>query len=247
MIVEYEKNIGETMSELINRFRIENKLDKNVKVAYAGRLDPLAYGKVIFLTHNDIYKKDQYCNYDKIYQCDIIEEYQTDTFDIMGLPIISNTIHKFNNIYNDIISYSFEQEYPPFSSYKVFDINGVKRSLWYCSKYNIPITHKPIKKVKLFYAKSIGKYNINSSDLYELIKLKINSVKVNSFRQDDILKKWNNILINNRNNKMISISKWEFKISSGGYIRYLANNMNGTCFNINRIAYLKNNDELSIK
>ena len=38
-------------------------------------------------------------------------------------------------------------------------------------------------------------------------------------------------------NKDYTLSKWRFSISSGGYIRYLANQMNGCCFDIYRECY----------
>jgi tRNA U55 pseudouridine synthase TruB len=267
MIIEYNKNIGETMGELINRFRSENNLDKDIKIAFAGRLDPIAYGKVIILTHNDVYKKDEYCSFNKIYQCKIVQGFKTDTFDIMGLVsnIDTSMLYDFNNLYDNVINYSFEQEYPAYSSYKVADINGVKRPLWFCNKNNIKINSVPTKQINLFYGKQIEQYEINYTDLYKLITNKIDSVKSKTFRQDEILEKWKSILLKPNNpdypdysdypdypdypdysdySNNVIISSWEFKISSGGYIRHLANNMNGSCFDIERIKYMS--DEKNI-
>jgi tRNA pseudouridine55 synthase len=84
MIIQFNKKIGETMDEMISRFRLEYSIDNKIKVAYAGRLDPLAFGIIILLTDKDIYNKEKYCGKDKTYTCMIVHGVQTDTYDIMG-------------------------------------------------------------------------------------------------------------------------------------------------------------------
>ena len=67
MIIEFNKNIGETMNDVINRFKKEYFLKKEDKVSFAGRLDPLAFGKIILLTDSDKFKQDEFCNFNKIF------------------------------------------------------------------------------------------------------------------------------------------------------------------------------------
>lgn len=234
MIVEYTKQIGETMTDLLNRFKIEYNINNMTKVAFAGRLDPLAFGIVIILTDDDIYKKDTFCNYKKTYQCNMIEGITTDTFDIMGL--INSSDLQFNNIYNEIKDMEICMEYPLYSSCNVVDINGVKRQSWYCAKNNISIKSVPTKDIILYSGIKLDSYNKSSIMLYNIIEERINMVQKKTFRQDEILNRWKELLM--KENKDYTISKWEFKISSGGYIRFLGNSMNGCCFDINRIEYL---------
>lgn len=234
MIVEYTKQIGETMTDLLNRFKIEYKIQTNQKVAFAGRLDPLAFGIIIILTDDDIYKKDTFCNYKKTYQCNMIEGITTDTFDIMG--IINSIDMEFNNMYNNVKDMEICMKYPLYSSCNVVDINGVKRQSWYCAKNNISIKSVPSKDIILYSGIKLDSYNISSIMLYNIIEERIKMVKKNTFRQDEILNKWKELLM--KENNIYTISKWEFEISSGGYIRFLGNSMNGCCFDINRIKYL---------
>jgi tRNA U55 pseudouridine synthase TruB len=236
MIIEFEKNIGETMDEVIRRFKNEYLLKDNIKIAYAGRLDPLAFGKIILLTEDDIYIKDQYCGKNKTYTCTIVHGIQTDTFDIMGKIISEN---EWKPIYNNIKDIEYEQIYPMYSSIHVIQ-NGMRKPLWYYEKNNIKVENMPSKRVKLLNGEKISNdLIISSKDLFDIITNRINKVKKDTYRQEEIINLWKKKLSNLDDSveSSIKLSKWEFDISSGGYIRYLANKMNGCCFDIQRIRY----------
>jgi len=224
MIINFYKNIGESMNQVISRLKKEYNI--NETITYTGRLDPLACGNIIFLTGNDIYKQEEFYNKSKIYKTNIIHDIQTDSFDILGL-ISSYNI--FNNKYENIQNYEYQQEYPMFSSYK---IKG--KPLWYYYLNNIKIDKIPSKKITLYDATKINEYKITKNDLLDIINNKLNLITDGNFRIDEIKHSWNNI---NKNNNLFTISQWKFTISSGGFIRYLANQMNGTCFDIERLCY----------
>lgn len=231
MIIEFDKKIGETMDEMIRRFRHEYSIDNKIKVAYAGRLDPLAFGKIILLTDKDIYDKEKYCCKDKIYTCTIVHGIQTDTYDIMGKIISEN---EWEPVYNGIKNIEYEQQYPMYSSIYVIQ-DGIRKPLWYYEKNNIKVENMPSKKVKLISGEKISDdITISCTDLFRIINDRIEQVKKNTYRQDEIIALWNNKL---DKNKEYVLSKWKFTITSGGYIRYLANKMNGCCFDIERICY----------
>lgn len=231
MIIEFDKKIGETMDEMIRRFRLEYALDDKIKVAYAGRLDPLAFGKIILLTDNDIYNKEKYCGKDKTYTCTMVHGFQTDTYDIMGKIVSENS---WEPIYNNVKDIEYEQQYPMYSSIYVIQ-NGMRKPLWYYEKNNIKVENIPSKKVKLLSSEKISDdITISSTDLFRIINDRIEQVKKNTYRQDEIIALWNNKL---DKNKDYTLSKWKFTVTSGGYIRYLANQMNGCCFDIERVCY----------
>ena len=228
MIYTYDKHIGETMAEVINRFSQENNIKE--KVAYAGRLDPLAYGKIIILTGNDIYKKDDYCNKNKIYETWMIEGIMTDTYDIMGFICT----HPITPV--DPVTASYKQYYPPYSSIPIRH-GDMRKPLWYYTKNNIAIPEEllPYKQVTLYNSTKLDEKYISSNELLDIILDRISKVITGDFRQDDIIKQWKQVLSTNSTYK---ISKWRFEISSGGYIRYIANRNGNTCYDINRITYV---------
>jgi tRNA U55 pseudouridine synthase TruB len=235
MIYIYNKNIGETMTEVIKRFSQENNVKE--KIAYAGRLDPLAYGKIIILTDNDIYKKDDYCNKSKIYETWMIEGIMTDTYDIMGL-VVADPLEPLE----PLVPHRYKQYYPPYSSIPI-RVGNIRKPLWYYTKNNIKIPDelRPYKHVILHNAVKLDEKYISSNELLDIILDRISKVITGDFRQDDITKQWKQLLSITSTYK---ISKWKFEISSGGYIRYIANMMGNTCFDINRIGYI---DEPIIK
>jgi len=229
MILLFDKKIGETMDEMISRFRQEYSIDNKIKVAYAGRLDPLAFGKIIILTDKDIYDKEKYCGKDKTYTCWIVQDIQTDTYDIMG-KIVSENI--WEPVYNGIKDLEYEQQYPMYSSIYVIQ-DGMRKPLWYYEKNNIKVVNMPSKKVKLISGEKILEESISSIELLRLIKDRIEQVKKDTYRQHEIIEVWKDKL----EDRVYTISKWKFTITSGGYIRYLANKMNGCCFDIERVCY----------
>jgi len=230
MILLFDKRIGETMDEMIRRFRQEYSIDNKTKVAYAGRLDPLAFGKIILLTDRDIYDKEKYCGKDKTYTCKIVHGIQTDTYDIMG-KITGENI--WEPVYNDVEDLEYEQQYPMYSSIYVIQ-DGIRKPLWYYEKNNIKVVNMPSKKVKLISSEKITEESISSTELFRIINNRIEQVKKDTYRQDEIIALWKDKLDINNN---YTISKWKFTITSGGYIRYLANKMNGCCYDIERVCY----------
>jgi tRNA U55 pseudouridine synthase TruB len=231
MIIDYKKNIGESMLSVVDRFKKEYMLDKNEKVAFAGRLDPIAFGIVRLLSGIDRMCMDLMCTHDKIYTFDVIEGFNTDTYDILGL--VNNICEYKENIFHT--EKIIEQEYPIYSS-KTVDINGRMVRLWDAAKNNMLENIKiPTKEVKIYYVKKISDKLVESEDLYNIIENIINTVH-GDFRQKEILDKWKEVLLNNK--KTYKINHYETKISSGGYVRSIAHSMGGVAMNICRMKYI---------
>lgn len=230
MIVKYKKNVGETMTQLINRFMKEYNITDKKRVTYAGRLDPLAFGYIYFLTDAD--KKDdiKYCHLDKIYEVNIIEGILTDTYDIMGITVDG----KKEGDIKDLLNNEYKQKYPSYSS-KTVKVENKMMPLWQATKRGLKYNQieQPTKLVKLYNAEQLETYFLNKTELLKLINDRISKVTIKTFRQDEILKLWNTI-----QDREYKITKWRFHISSGGYIRYIANYLGGIAYDINRIHFL---------
>ena len=160
-----------------------------------------------------------------------IETIQTDTYDIMG-KIISEKM--WEPVYNNVENIEYVQQYPMYSSIYVIQ-NGMRKPLWYYEKNNIKVENIPSKKVKLLSSEKISDdITISSTELFSIIKDRIDKVKKDTYRQDEIIALWSNKL---EHNNKYTISKWKFTVTSGGYIRYLANKMAGCCYDIERVCY----------
>jgi tRNA U55 pseudouridine synthase TruB len=152
----------------------------------------------------------------------IISTLSTDTDDVMGIlkhtPIIPTLSSNITTMVQSIKQYidihigtSFMQEFHDFSSIKY---KG--KSLWYYALNKIPI-EKPKHIVTLYnaYYHNIKKYNYN--EWRDDICMKINNIgRKNNFRQDEIIKQYNDIKIDSLYGFPITIT-----VSSGFYVRQL--------------------------
>jgi|SRR3989338_1559952 len=235
MIFECVKPIGITTVEYLNEF---NKNKTFNKICFAGRLDPLAKGKLYILTDEDIYKKDDFCDKDKIYETYVVKNFKTDTYDIMGIPYISNTTIESDLMtkLSSNIPFTFNQQYPPYSS---VIIKKYKKPYWLVTKLNLPLEDEeiPTKSVEIKEFLITDELKLKPLDLLNIIIDRISKVNLNqNFRQTDIIQQWTLLLTNYSSD--ITISKIQVTCSSGTYIRNIANSMNGCCYDINRLKYL---------
>lgn len=214
-IITY-KEIGETPLEIVNKYRTE----KN-KYAFAGRLDPMARGKMIVLEGIECKEQDKYCGLDKIYEFEILFGFSTDTYDILGIVQDYNFIEPKQFEINSYLG-KYNQPYPPYSS---IVIN--KQPLWWWAKNNrLEEIEIPKKNINIYNLDCLGDIEIESNlELFRQIKNKIyklNSNNLKQFRANIIIEKWEKILLENPEFKPI-IKKYRAKVSSGTYIRSLVN------------------------
>ena len=173
------KKIGQTPLELLEEYKStleENELyeitpkknKKKIKFSYAGRLDPMARGKMIILRGIECKTQHLYCNLDKEYEFQVLFNFKTDTYDIMGLLLNSTNLNNkilIGWLESNLQSYvkKFKQEYPPYSS---FSIKG--EPLWKLSKENIK-PNIPKKEVEIYKLDYIRYSNYSHDILYKSI------------------------------------------------------------------------------
>lgn len=218
-ILNIYKPLGMTPLEAIELFRKKNLEYKNIKMGYAGRLDPLAEGVLLVLTGNELKKQNNYFKLNKTYTAEILLGYTTDTYDILGLvekglnlnilnKKIENTLKKFEN--------TFSWSIPPFSSQK---IKG-KSLFWWARQNKLNEIKIPNKIMQFSKIEILNIYSISSTDLLNIIKYRINLVK-GDFRQKEINEKWTTLLTFAKKKKFLVIVA-NIDCTSGSYIRSLA-------------------------
>lgn len=80
------KKRGETPLEAIEGWRIDNPTHASIPASYAGRLDPMAEGKLLVLLGDECKKQNEYTKHDKEYEIEVVLDLSTDTGDALGLP-----------------------------------------------------------------------------------------------------------------------------------------------------------------
>jgi tRNA pseudouridine(55) synthase len=215
-VLKLYKNLGETPLECLERFRVSNPEYANEKMTYAGRLDPMAEGLLIALVGEECKKKDEYLGLDKEYVFEVLFGFQSDTYDILGIPKIAEK--------KDFEIQSFVgkrvQEYPAYSS-RTFQLarDGVD-------------FEPPTKEVEIFDIEMLEEREIAKDKLLAEVLERIDLVR-GDFRQDEIKESWKNILKNSQEEKF-QITKMKVVCSSGTYVRSICNELGGLAYSIER-------------
>jgi tRNA pseudouridine(55) synthase len=80
-----EKHIGETPLMALRSWKKQNPAYAHVPASYAGRLDPMASGKLLVLLGEECKKQKEYTGLDKEYEVEVLFDVGSDTGDILGL------------------------------------------------------------------------------------------------------------------------------------------------------------------
>jgi len=231
MIIKAYKNKYETPLECLNRVRTEQDIPNDISMTYAGRLDPLAFGVMYILTGDDVHRKTEITDKDKVYKVKILLGIGTDTGDILGIPTGMDEkvigIEKAKEVAESFIG-EFEQEYPAYSSKTV---DGVP--LFAYAKSGRAPSHHPTKLVKIHSIEWGSESVIDAKELLVEVDLACESVH-GDFRQSDIKSAWNEMLDNV--DLTFHIFEMTLNVSSGFYVRAFADNL-GKALNTHVLAY----------
>ncbi|MFA6257797.1 MAG: hypothetical protein WC671_02165 [Candidatus Paceibacterota bacterium] len=226
-ILLLNKKEGETPLAVLDSFRKKHKKYKDVKMTYAGRLDPMASGLLLVLVNKKVKNKEKYLNLEKEYNFEILFGFATDTYDILGIVVrqdLTTIINKKDlekEIKKHLKSFLGEsiQRYPIYSSKTV---KG-KPLFTYAragEEVDIPERKIFIKKIKLEKIRTM-----DNKKLFKNIEKRIRKVK-GDFRQDEILELWRkNLDVEHRVLNKFMTANLKIKCSSGTYVRGIANTL----------------------
>ena len=226
-VINIYKPIGLTPLQLVNKFKEKYPKYKNIKIAYAGRLDPMAKGILVLLVEPVTKKGNYYQNLKKEYEFSVLFGVETDTYDVLGLIKSSKLkVKSYNSklkVRLENIIKSFEgkhnQTYPPYSSKAV---RG-KPLFWWARKGKLSEIKLPTKKIIIHSIKLLDIYSESSKKIQNEIIRNIKKVK-GDFRQKEILDKWEEFFDKNHNVNF-DIAKLKVSCSSGTYVRSIAHKL----------------------
>jgi tRNA U55 pseudouridine synthase TruB len=118
--VVIEKEAGETPLMALSKWKRENPSYLTISASYAGRLDPMASGKLLVLLGEECKQQKKYTNLDKEYEIELLFDVGSDTGDALGLVEYSGTeVHVGRDTLEAVLRSekgSHTRPYPPFSS-----------------------------------------------------------------------------------------------------------------------------------
>jgi len=215
------KNIGETPLECLERTRIDQKIGADVPMTYAGRLDPLASGKLLILVGEECKEKEKYLGLDKEYEIKVLFGVKTDTGDALGI------IEKVDTVMPDKMpSWSkfvgkLTQVYPVYSSKTVSRRSDLRKiQLHTLARSGDLPDEMPTKEVEIYSVEEIGKGETRGRELAAQAVENVSKVK-GDFRQKDIIGGWERFAQEN-GGAVFLIIKLRVACSSGTYMRSLA-------------------------
>lgn len=212
----WDKNLGETPLEALERARKAKNIPQNTPMTYAGRLDPLVEGLLLILVGEACKTKDQYTRLDKTYEFEILSGVSTDTYDLLGLVTKSDVKMKLEiegvKSYLEKSKKTITQLYPPYSS----KTHEGKQLHEHAREGSFPaLSHE----VTLYDYEFLGEREITGQELLATTLTRIDLVH-GDFRQDEIKGLWQETMKKNLETNF-QITKWRARVSGGFYIRQL--------------------------
>jgi tRNA pseudouridine55 synthase len=89
--VVLDKPLGQTPLQAIEAWKEAHPQHAKLAATYAGRLDPMAEGKLLVLLGDECKRKDAYLGLDKEYEVEVLLDLATDTADVLGMPSYAGT------------------------------------------------------------------------------------------------------------------------------------------------------------
>jgi tRNA U55 pseudouridine synthase TruB len=245
-ILDVYKPFGSTPKEMADQVK---KITNAKKVAFSGRLDPMAHGILRVFLNNACGSAEKTNYVNKVYKFKFAFGLSTSSGDLLGFckiftqpkPIILEDIVLFLKK----IQQNYMQKVPVHSSFPVMNKEGEKHPLWWWAKYNrLMEVDIPYFLRKLFSFHIIGFDEICLPDLVSMATERISKISIlHEFNQKEIINAWKDTI--KENEKIISFVTFEMcaTVSSGFYIRQLVTDIGRhldiptTTLEIERIAY----------
>ncbi len=244
-----EKKVGQTPLECAEVWRAhQSSIYKDIPLAYAGRLDPMASGKLLVLIGEECKKQKDYHGLDKTYEFEVLLGVQSDSGDVLGLvaecatPQITEA--DIRQVAKQFVG-NLTFPYPKFSSKTVA---GKPLHTWTLEgrlgEIEIPTYTSRVYKLKLrdIRTQSREQVFLRASGKIESIPPVTDERKAlgNDFRRDDVRATWKTFRENSSGPTQFSVARFTCTCSSGTYMRTLAEEIAkslGTCglaFSIHR-------------
>lgn len=219
-----DKKIGETPLEALITYKQEHGIPDSLPSCYAGRLDPMASGKLLVLFGEECKKLSKYTGLDKEYEIEVLVGIGSDTGDVLGIPERGESIK--GEVKEALVKElgTYERPYPVFSSKTV---NGKPLFLYALEKtldsITIPTHPETIYAVRLIESSTVSHKELHTRviGLLALAPTSNEPSKVlgADFRIGEVRPAWEKVL---EVENMYQVHRVRVVCGSGTYMRTLA-------------------------
>lgn len=228
--VVLEKAVGQTPLMALSVWKEENPVYKDIPASYAGRLDPMASGKLLVLLGDECKKQKQYTSLDKEYDVEILLDAKSDTGDALGLIEYSGKETRVDpRILAEIYraeEHVYTRPYPAFSSKTV---NG-KPLFMYALEGTLDTIDIPQHEEEIYTIRDLGTKRVSVGELRQRIDVFLAKVPTTDepskalgadFRIDAVRKSWETFFSSAGEREFVLL-KLRVACASGTYMRSLA-------------------------
>lgn len=239
--VVLEKQVGQTPLEAIEAWKAQHFEFAGLPATYAGRLDPMASGKLLVLVGEECAYREKYLGLDKEYVVEVVLAVLTDTGDTLGLATLAS-LGVLENAVGEKMQVSRKKlqaakqtligtctvPYPAFSSKTV----GGKPLFQHALQGALGTISIPEHK-ETIYKIAVGEVQeLSAAELLGRIQQTLMHVPRSDqpskglgadFRQDAIRARWNEVLTGHEGVRTFTVVTLQVTCASGTYMRTLAN------------------------
>lgn len=222
------KRIGETPLDALQAWRARHPRYAAIPASYAGRLDPMASGKLLILLGEECKKQERYIGLDKGYDIEVLLGVGSDTGDVLGIPSyagVHTPVPKLSGAISALLG-AHDVPYPAFSSRTV---NGKPLFLYALEgtldDIEIPTHTETIYRLTLLDQKELSIPQVRTR-VFDLLAHAPRSEEPSKrlgadFRQDEIRAHWD-ALLRTHPEQPLPVLRLRVTCASGTYMRTLA-------------------------
>lgn len=216
-ICEVWKERGETLAELLKRFRYEKGFPGSKPITYAGRLDPMAEGVVLLLYGNARFEKDAHLRKTKTYEVEILFGVATDTLDPLGVIEKCDPVVLPHEKVTEVVHSMSDITSLPYPLYSSRPVEGIPLFVHARKGTSVAV---PDKKVVIH---AVEVLDIKEVDLIEYAQSAIEDIGrvVGDFRQEECKDSWAEVA-KRGSVARCTLATISVTASSGTYMRSLA-------------------------
>lgn len=233
--ITLEKLVGETPLSCAEDYRAKHPELEGVPMAYAGRLDPMASGKLLILLGEECKHQEKYHSLDKEYEFSVLFGIESDSLDVLGrlgTCASADSTHTDSDKSDlsqilESLTGPIELPYPRFSAKTV---QGKPLHMW-TLEGRLDEIEIPTRTSTIYSINQIKTETLPRTEIANLARIKIDTIPPvtelrkalgNDFRRVDVRADWEHIAANESLPGEYTIATFSCLASSGTYMRTLA-------------------------
>lgn len=224
-----EKEVGQTPLEVVTKLKEKHAMPEDTRLSYAGRLDPMASGKLLVLVGDTCKRQRHFTKLDKEYIVEILLGVGSDTGDALGLVHSGNEVSPTDEEIRDALKKGVGVHtvpYPAFSSKTV----GGKPLFLHALEGTLGNISIPTHQEAFYAIRLIERNTYTKAELMERVRTHLEKTPKTTepskhlgadFRIDAVAKSWNE-LFRTSTQETFTVLRIRVISGSGAYMRSLS-------------------------